>query len=103
LVVKLIIRLSGQNLVNPSLVLIGERTDRQLVALPRSPELLQTIIRSDKYVVDNLFDMIRRYASTDNADHMALVSADKVGISVSFSSSDTPEQIPILWCTLKNR
>jgi hypothetical protein len=69
----------------------------------RARELRQPEVRSDKHIVHDLFDVIRWYPPTDDADDVALVSVDKVCKSVNLPATNTLEEIPIVWFALENR
>src|SRR5678815_4524650 len=96
------------------MVVIGQGADRHFSALSRSPEVVtgsdgnasqpmveghrlrelrQTDIRSDEHIVDDFLDLISRHPSTDDADHVALISADQIGKSISFSLADALEAV----------
>jgi hypothetical protein len=92
LLVAVVIRWRGQDLLDPSLMLIGQRPHWQLTAFSRSSkivagsdgnagepsiegdqdrELPQTEIFCHKYIVDDLVDLINRHSPSDSAYHMA--------------------------------
>src|SRR5512143_1541934 len=98
------------------MVLVGQRTDWHLFARSPPPEIIassdsnagepmiergrarelrQPEVRSDKHIMGDLFCAVRWHSPTDDADDMALVSADQVGESVNLPSSNTLKEVPI--------
>jgi hypothetical protein len=104
------------------MVVIGQRTDWQLLALSSSPEVVagansnagepmferdrsrelrQPDVRSDKHIVGDLFGTIRWHSPIDDADDVALVSANQIGIAINLPAPNTLKDFPIVWLALE--